>query len=530
MPVIDINDVGRIGSVRDTPSYMLPPEAWSVALNMRVRDGGLEKLFGWTSIFGSPGVAPHFALPIRTSAQIFWLYVSLTKAYSYDGTTHTNITRQSAGVDVDYTGQATEQWNGTLLGGVPIINNGADVPQFWSPVALGTKLANLTNWPATLRAKVVRAFGPYLVVIYVTKAGVVYPHMFKWSHPADPGTVPTSWDETDPTKDCGEFDLPDVNAGLLVDCLPLGDSMFVYKDTSTWKIRFVGGRRIFDPGLSAWLTTSGILAGRCVAVTGDGKWQVVATQDDIIRHNGNDVQTLLTGRQRVRLFNEIDTTNYGTSFLFDNPLTKEVWFCYPGAGASQPDRALVINYGQGGDIWPITEADGITFRNAVVGPIESPSEDDWEANENLWDDDDGPWSDLRRRRVVLCGTDESLLFDLDNGVTRNGVGFTGTIQREGLALVGRKRNGDWIEDHQVEKLSKRIWPKIQGGPVNVRVGTQLTVNGAVTWTSPLSFDPSADVYIDPGEIFGRALAVEFSSTNTWRIDGFKYDIQTLGQF
>src|SRR5687767_14481194 len=124
MPEVDINDIAKIGAVADTPAYMLPPEAWTQALNMRVVDDGLESLPGWEQIFGTPSVVPHFGTSVTTASATFILYTSLTKAYGYDGTSHTNITRQSAGVDVDYTASDTTQWNGTLLGSVPILNNG----------------------------------------------------------------------------------------------------------------------------------------------------------------------------------------------------------------------------------------------------------------------------------------------------------------------------------------------------------------------------------------------------------------------
>src|SRR3972149_2481366 len=143
---IDINDIAKFGAVADIPSYQLPPEVWTLALNMRAHDTGMERLGGWAQGFGTPGVAPHFLMPISTTSQNFWLYTSLTKGYVFDGTNHVNITRQLAAVDVNYTVSAGRGWNGTILGGIPILNNGTDVPQFWATISPGTKLADLTNW------------------------------------------------------------------------------------------------------------------------------------------------------------------------------------------------------------------------------------------------------------------------------------------------------------------------------------------------------------------------------------------------
>lgn len=530
MAEVEINDIAKIGAVADVPAYMLPPEAWNFVQNARAIDLGLEKLLGWTQIFGTPGVAPHFVMPISTVAQNFWLYASLTKIYVFDGATHTNITRQTAAVDVNYTVTEGADWNGTVLGGVPILNNGADVPQFWSTIAVGTKMVGLTNWPATLRTKILRAHGPFLMAFGLIDNGVSYPHRVRWSHPADPGTVPTSWDVTNATKDAGEVDLSDVNSGIIQDALPLGNVMFAYKETSTWKARFVGGRSVFDFGEGPWLPTMGLLAARCVALTGDGQRHVVATQDDIVWHNGNTVRSILNNRQRRRLSGEIDTTNFENSFMFANPLFNEMWFCYPSTGNEFPDTALIMNYSDP-EAWVVTEANGITFRHAAVGNIESPSEETWEDNPTeIWTDDTGAWGELERRRVVLAGTAATKFYNLDRGATRDGTSFSGTIRRDGLSIIGRKRNGEWIVDHQFRKMARRLWPKLQGGPVNIRLGASETVNGSVGWGAYVEFNPSAEVTADVAPISGRALSVEFTSTNGFRLDGYKLDLVKLGQF
>lgn len=527
---VDINDVAKFGAVADVPSYQLPPEVWSFAENMRAMDMGMEKLLGHEAIFDTPTVAPHFVSPISTVASNFWVYLGLTKAYVYDGTNHINITRQSVGVDVNYTLTNGRDWNGTVLGGVPIFNNGVDLPQYWPTVSTGTKLANLVNWPSTHRAKIIRAHGPFVMAFGLTQSGTSFPHRVMWSHPADPGTVPTSYDVADEEVDAGEVDLSDVNSGIIQDALALGNATYIYKETSTWRTRFVGGRAIFDFGETPWLPTLGLLAERCVALTGDGLRHVLATQDDIVWHNGNTVRSILNNRQRKRLTAEIDASNYVNSFMFSNPLYNEMWFCYPTSGNEFPDRALILNYSDA-ENWVVTEANGITFRHAATGLIESPNDESWEDNPNEeWDEDTGPWSEVQRRRVVLAGPAATKLYNLDKGTTRDGTTFTGTLRREGLSILGRKRTGEWIVDHQTRKLFQSLWPKVQGGPINVRTGATETVNGSTSWGPLTSFDPLSEVKADTPPTSGRALAVEFSSENSWRIDGYKMQLEKLGQY
>lgn len=530
MEEIDINDVASIGSIRDVPSYMMPPEAWTSALNMRAQDGGMLSLLGWTSVFGTPTVAPYFLMPVSTVAQQFWIYSGLAKAYGFDGTTHTNITRQAAGVDVNYTASDSAQFNGTMLGGIPVFNNGADVPQFWPTPTLATRLQNLTNWPAANRTKIMRAFGPILMAFGLSDAGVVKSHLVRWSHPADPGSVPISWDVTDPTRDAGEVDLSDVASGIIQDALPLGDTMFIYKEGSIWKCRYVGGQSVMDFGQAAWLNSIGLLAARCVALSGDGLKHVLATQDDIIWHNGNSVRSILNQRQRRRLFNEIDTVNFAQSFMFSNPMQSEMWFCYPTAGSNIADKALIMNYREQ-EQWVITEADGITFRAVATGSIENPSEETWDGTEDIWEDDTGPWSELARRRVVAASPSAVKFFNLDFGTTRDTVTFTCTLSRESLSLLGQKRNGEWIVDHQFMKLFQNIRPKLQGGPISVRVGTQMVVNGPITWSLPLAYDNTFRV-TNHLPVSGISISLEFSAPSLvpFRLDGYKVNVKKLGEF
>lgn len=523
---IEINDLASIGAIRDVEGYMLPPEAFTTAENMRVTGEGIQRVDGQTQIFGTPGVAPHFAMPISSTSQTFWLYTSLTKAYVYDGSTHTNITRQTAGNDVNYTPTNTREWNGTLLGGVPILNNGVDLPQYWSALNTATKLVALTNWDANERAKVFRAFGPFLIALHVTKnGGVVYPHMVKWSHPADPGSIPVSWDETDATRDAGEKDLPDVLAGTIQDGLPLRGHFYIYKEGSVWRMSNIGGNFIFD--FDTFLETAGILAPRCVTVTGDGTRHVFASQDDLLVHNGNSVESILDERYKRYLVNNIDTDNYVNSFIYTDPFRNEVVFCYPESGSTQPNKAIIWNYKLGRK-GAITER-AINIRNATIGIIESASDATWDSIVGTWDDQSGPWSQNSRRRVVGCGTDATKFFDMDLGSQFNGSNFTGTLQRTGLGLVGRKRNGEWIVDFTKQKTVHRVWIKAAGAPFSVRIGSSETPEGPITWSAAKTFTPGTDNYVDI-TTSGKALAIEFTGTGFFRVMGYKLELNIVGRF
>jgi len=527
MPLIEINDLDRFGVIKDVVPYMMPPEAFSQGLNVRIQDGGIERLEGKAQVFGTPPIAPHFAIAIASTSQVYWLYVDLTKAYVYDGSAHTNITRQTAGVDVNYTAAVTREWNGCLLGGVPLLNNGTDLPQYWPLLDITVNLANLANWPTTARTKILRSYGPYLVALNVTKSSVNYPHMVKWSHPADPGGIPISWDETDPTKDAGEYDLPDAHAGVIVEGGGLRDHFFVFKEGSVWRMAITGSSAIFD--FEVFLETTGILTQRCVAYTSDGMRQVFASQDDILVHNGNTAESILDRRMRRYLFNQISTSGYRNCFMFTNPFKDEVWFCYPENGFTNPNKALIWNYREG-EKGAITEAD-IDFRNAAPGTIEGAAADTWDSVSGTWDTYVGAWSIAARRKVLCCATDSTKFLQLDVGATNDGALFSALLQREGLSVEGRKRGGDWIVDFTSQKLVTRVYFKIEGGPVLIRLGFQDLVDGPVTWSTEQSFDPATQMWLDFAGT-GKAIAIQFASTASvpWKLLGYKLEMAMVSRF
>ena len=520
---IDLNDLASFGVVKDIPGYQLPPEAWTTGHNIRYIDGVPNRIAGQVQVFGTPGVAPHFLLPISGQTQVWWLYTSLTKAYVYDSSTHTDITRLVGG---DYTPTKTRQWNGTILGGIPILNNGVDTPQYWASYSTGTKLAALSNWPAGYVAKVIRAFGSQLVAFNVTKTGVAYPHNVLFSHSADPGTLPTSWDITDATKDTGEQSLPDVDSGVILDAMMLSGNMYIGKENSIWRMRQIGGRFLFS--FDTYLETAGLLAPRCIINVGILRQQVIWTQDDIILHNGTSQQSLLSKKWRRALFTAIDTTNYLNCFAFDNAKSQEVWFCFPSSGKIECDTALVWNYSNGGSVFSTVD---ITFRNVAAAVLAASDTLAWDDDTNSWEFDDVAWDTNDRRRYIACVTDLTQFQSLDQGLDRAGTSYTATLQRTGLALIGRKRTGEWIVDFKTVKTYKRIWFKIVGASVNIRVGVQMFPDTPVTWGASQMFNPNTQTYIDT-VLTGRALSIEISSTSSadWSLQGYRVEFNAGGHF
>lgn len=528
MVEVPVNTVSKFGIIKDRPIYKLPPGVWEQAENVRIVDDGIGLFgLGWSPVLGAATQAPNALMYVKGPTQPWWLYPSATKAYVISGLTHTDITRTSGG---DYTTSTPGDWNGTILGGIPILNNGLDIPQYWASYSAATKLANLLNWPTTLRAKFIKALGPYLFASHLTESGSVKPHRIRWSHPAVPGSVPSSWDPTDATKDSREVDLPDSNSGLITEMQPLKEGMLVYKETAIHRFRPNGGRTIMTRDTISEM--AGCLSPRLVAILANGQKHASVASDDLILVDGVRVVPLLTGRWKRTLFNQISTDHLNSCFMFANSTFNELFFLYPETGETTPTRGFVWNYtnDEVGAPTEITVPAGIVA--AQLGDLQSDDTSTWEDfGDQTWEDDFEPWHSANRRKIVLVDNVNSKFHLLDGAGTRDGTSFTGTLLRTGLPLSDVDEQGYAKVEFQTQKMFQRVWLDIIGAPVTVRIGYQKLLNGVATWAPAQTFDPDTMRYVDfPEPVTGVAFCLEIKSQGQFRLTGYKVTVDPAGQF
>ena len=513
MAIVTIPLAGQYGVITDQQPQELPINAWSYASNMRFRDGCAERFGGEGQIFTSPSVTPYYIQPFTNVSGRYWIHAGLTSIYSDDGTTRTNITGTAP------TGAIDDRWTGGSLNGVAILNNGIDVPQYWG--GTGT-FANLTAWPANTRVSSLRPFKNYLVGLDVLKnKGTTnnrYPHMVKWSHAADPGTIPSSYDETDATKDAGEVDLAE-EPSLMVDQLPMGDMNIIYKERSMYGMSFIGQPNIWRfqrlPG------DIGALARGCVASTPIG--HVVLTAGDVILHSGQGPQSIINAKMRRWLFNQIDSTNYKRAFVSANPARNEVWICFPTAGDTTCRVALVWNWTDA--TWTIRSLNNVTY--AASGQINYAAASAWSSDTEAWQNDATSWNQdpfsPADHRLLTVGT-TPIINLIDNGVTFNGSTFTSTIERTGMAF----------DAPDTVKTIRHLVPRIDaasGTQIRIQFGGAMDAEKGPTWSDPITYTVGSSYKAD-GFATGRFLAIRLTSMDDsyWRLKSMDVDIVKSGMY
>lgn len=520
-----ISPAGEHGIVSDIPPHELPPNAWSSGNNVHFSEGYAEKIIGHRSLFGGASVAPYFLTTVRpTVGNAFWIYAGATAVYAYDAAHHI-ITRVSGA----YTSSGARNWQGGVMNGLLFLNNGADIPQVWVPAVNTQKLIDLPNWPVNTRAAVIRSFKNFMIALDVTKSGNRDSRLVKWSHPAAVGSYPSSWDETDTTKDAGEYSMAE-SEGLNIDCVPLRDVNIIYKDDSVWGMSYVGGTDIFR--FFNIFRNIGIVGKNCAVEFQTGQHLVFA-RDDVYVHDGQVPHAILRGKTNKQLYNRLDATNATYSFVALDTAKTEIMICYPETGFTYCNMALVWNWRSGAigfrDL-PQVSAISTGIANELVG-LES-----WGGSIGTWDSDAAEWSQTAanpaQTRLVMAVPDSSSLFGLMPDTTDfAGESFTSSLKRTGISAPIRENQ---LPDISSMKFCLGIWPRITGtagGIIHVRFGTQMTTDEEPAWETLSDFIIGTTVKVDTMKT-GRLFAVEFwsDSSISWRLHGYSLELQYAGEF
>ncbi len=519
MPIISLSETGVVGLNFDIPPTELTPPAWTSGKNIRFQDGSAMPVRGDAAIMGTSPFQPIWAFPFAESLYdtVAWILPGTDAIQAFYNDTLYDITN----VLGPYTGTVEDRWSGGALGGLFILNNGVDKPQVWPEVNVATEIIDLANWPANTTAQCIRSFKNFLIALDVTKTSVRYRTMVKWSHPADPGFVPASWDETDTTKDSGEYSLTET-ASACVDAVPLKDNLIIYKEDSVWGMQYVGGTFIFrfykifgDFGMPQ----------RDCAVEFQAGSHIVFTGDDLILHDGNTAQSIATNKVRS-LLRQISVPQLRSCYMVTHVARNEVWFCFRQQtdDAVYADTALIYNW--------IDKTFGIRaladYYCLVAGRI-SPDPLLWQEATYPWQTAQQEWDELSKEssipRLLAVGPD--FLYWAD--VTQYIAGQV-TLERTHIGVAVKAKSPP---DLSSMKFMRRIWPRLRGNAgqvVLVTLGHHNEPNEPVIWESPQQFVIGTTSKVDV-TITGKMFALRLSSLNglNWIFSGMDADMEFAGE-
>jgi hypothetical protein len=515
MTTLTVKGAGSIGVIKDISQTELPLNAWSNANNIRFQSGSALQFYGHSEVYNSPSYVPQYLLPITIGSSKYWIYTTASKTFavtSSGGTaTHTDITHATPRTGV------VNQWTGCVLQGIPILNVGdtSKVPIYWD-MNLTHKFVDLSSWPAGTYCKALRSFKSMIVALNLTVGGTSLPHCVLVSHPADPGTLPTSYDETDATKDAVKLTIADGD-GEIVDGLALKNSFIVYKERSTHRIDYVSG--VFVVSSQQVFGMSGLMNRNC-AVEFDG-FHLALTQSDVVIHDGYSATSILDDKARRYLFQNMDDTYKGQAFVFKNPFLNEIFIAYPSIGATSCNTALVYNYKDK----TVTFRDVPNINHATYGAASNDLGTSWNADADPWDSDLTAWngSDYTpgAARVLLASNDQKLYL-LDGSASFNGVLPSAYLERRAWLPQAPERRT------LITGLTPIIYGNT-GSTVTVKIGGSDSPFGDPTWDATITYTIGTTIRCD-GFSNRRYPAIRFESGTAyqWRLDSYSVDWEDGG--
>lgn len=538
MPVFPITGLAAAGFIPDIRPDSLPPNAFTDSRDIRFARGGAEVAKGDVPIKTVPTVEPFYAIQCRrVDDSLEWVYCGLNKIYAIKNGIEYNITRQTAGVDVNYAAVTNKRWNGGLFNNVLVLNNSVDLPQSWTSLDTSVRVQDLANWPTTWRAAVIRPFKNYLLALDMTESSTRYPTRLRWSHPADPGTVPSSWDTTDVTKDAGEIPIG-AGFGNLVDAVPLRDSMVLYKEDSCHLLTYIGGTFIFK--ITGLFQNFGIPSRDCAVEYVPGR-HFVFTGSDLLVHDGQTSRSLLLDRARDWL-SRLDLSQISFCFVVADTQNEEAWFCYPTSVEGTAGYGGLV---QEAIVWN-WRTDVLSYRslrktNYITTGLISPDDIDdlWDTDPTLqpWELETVPW-DISRflgyRHLFYCKSNPFLCVG-DLGYGSDGQGIAPVLERSGLGFplkVGQP------PDVTCMKFCRAVWPRFtgpDGAILSIELGRQLEVDGLIEWSPAVDFIIGTDKKLNCA-LSGRTFAVRVQTKNaltapsSWRLVSVDFDVSPAGSY
>jgi hypothetical protein len=506
-PIVGLSEVGII---KDTPSLVIPENAFSDGRNVRFRNGAIESFAGETLYRELSSIQPTYGIHWRRPDQSYNIYLLNGKVVRADSAGNESVMLDSA--DSKYN---NSEWEHTLFNGgyAVVINNGKSTPLYalYGGGTADNQFLELPGWNyssgVTIAAKVVRTLGYSLVAANLTlttgSSVSEAPSTVRISVQAATGAIPNIWTPGITTDTADEFELKTTSP--ILDMRELRGSLFIYSSDSISYLTINTGQSVVRPYIEGY----GALNGRCV-VEFDGQHFVVDRNDIYVHAGQGKPQSVADGRVRDYFFNTVNPNAIEKVFVSRNPRFDEIWVCFPSGTNNTCDRALV--YGYRTNTWTIRDLPMIT--SIFNGP----------------DNVGNSFSYLKEKPYMVTGT--SRVFKGDTGTDM----WNGYRMAPLSSYVERNKLGS-ANSAATTLISELIlgFDKIpEGGNAYVSVTSQDNTNHEETFQGStverLPVDPTDEsVFAVTPRSLGRLLNFKIESNTPWRLSLIIPNVQQGGK-
>lgn len=535
MPIAHIRNLGKHGVLTDPDAYDLPPEAFSLGVNVRFRNGKVTSapVFRKVKTLGTD--QPRFTFAANPASGLDLLFIGYQngRVFRYNGSTETDYTISG------YSNSAVEaRWTSTTLANILYVNRQDRAP--WYLRASDTQFQNLASagWDATWTAGLLRSCSGALVALNVTKGATNYPQMVKTSSIPLSGTVPVSWDQTTPSTLATENILAEMQ-GPITDAAAYGNSLIIYGLKEAWLMAADNSALVY--GYAKLPFQKGSLNANC-SIEIDGKVYVFGP-DDIWRHDTVGEESICDKKTRDFIFSSINLSKSRYFFVSHNPQLKELTFNYISGDRATAftnptdgcNRQAVYSYSENN--WSFDDVPQVfSACNANLDTVST-----WAAVPGTWDNTGSSWLDQEdsfKRTPVYVGQANATYglstalyaFDL------YGIGSTVNFPVDTNATQPRYLERDGIDLDEVGvdlrdcKDLASIYPQARLGagsaPLMIAAGAADGFNQQPTFTDYQPYD-GVTLYKLDYNIAGRWLSLryKFSDYKELTISGIDLDLK-----
>lgn len=323
MTIAKLRNLSQYGVVTDVDPFNLPPEAFSMAVNARFRDGFIER----APVFRRVPVTLAYSDPrfISTNSPTTGFDSVITGYLNGRVTSYKSGTETDLSIFAYVNADSESPYTSCHLGDVFYVNRPDRVP--WALRVTDTSFQALANWDTNWRAKILRSCNSVLVAFGITKSGTTFPTMVKSSVTATVNTVPSSWDQTVTTNIAYENILAEMESAI-TDAQALGQVMVVYGLKETWIMTPVPSNDIWD--VRKLFSDAGAVNTNC-AVSVDHKHYVFGL-NDIWMHDGVSKQSICDTQTRKSIFSTLNIQKSSRFFVRYDEARKEIRFNYVSGG------------------------------------------------------------------------------------------------------------------------------------------------------------------------------------------------------
>lgn len=570
MGMIDIGKLDRGGVNLDVPPYRLPPNVFNDVLNVDFENGSFVPAVKEQGVFrGTEGNPVHLE-EVEGSEGVFnFVYFLTNRAFVWHGGSFSEITNP-AGMGVS---SELNRWNGGFFHGWWVWTNGNGIPQKWDPHTPLSSMQDLDNWPSSIRIRFIRPYLNFLVGFSYTSVDLGFSKQTVfWSDAADPGTLP-SWDLNDPTKKAGVYSLT-ADSDPIEGAAELRGEMFIYKRSSIWVMRYVGGTFVMN--IAPRFSERGVLNSRCVVALEGVHFCI--DRAGFYFHNGVSITSVGEGLVWEYFSNQFSEETLFSIFIEYEEAKNRIWIFYSTLNAIFADRVLI--YDMKNQTW--------TFRSvqqascAVRGSMKKlGTSAPWDHFQEVWSEDvlvwgtdfsvwkdSSSWDTLTEITVwneeASGGVQRSIhyasainpannVFDPDSGITtsddvqwagstqyppiwhigKTGARVQGSVQRIGFCVLEQDASGAFFVDQTVYKHLTEFYLEVANGPIEVRLGTHSSATAPVTWGDWMTFDPLLDLKLDV-HFTDKYLAFELRGIENnpvkWVVSGLSLNVQNGGRY